>query len=78
MPHDFEIKRGLTVGEWLHQEIVDTLHIETDAWAVERVNRVASQLQAGRPAADRLKVVVPLIRPITAFTAPGRWIWKAP
>jgi Peptidase family M48 len=73
--HDFELKRGLTVGDWLHQEIVDTFHIESEQWAVERVTRVAARLQAGRSSSEVLEVVVPWIRPITAFTAPGRWIY---
>jgi hypothetical protein len=75
MPHDFEIKRGLPVGEWRPQEIVDTLHLETEAWAVEQVTRVASRLQTGRQADEQLEVIIPWIRAITAFTAPGRWIY---
>jgi predicted Zn-dependent protease len=75
MPHDFEIVRGLTVGEWLHQTITDTLHLETEPWAVDQVNRVAARLQSGRQPEDQLEVLIPWIRAIIAFTAPGRWIY---
>jgi predicted Zn-dependent protease len=77
MAHDFELTKGVTVGDWLHQEVVDAFYIETEPWAVDRVTRVATRLQAGRPESEQLEVVIPWIRIITAFTAPGRWIYMS-
>lgn len=42
---------------------------------MERVRRVEERLQAGRPAGRRLTVEVPWLQTVTAFTAPGRYVY---
>jgi hypothetical protein len=37
MAHDCEIEPGVTVGQWVHDEIVRTLIIEREPWALQRV-----------------------------------------
>jgi hypothetical protein len=75
MAHDFEIEPGVTVGQWLHDEIVRTLIIEREPWALERVGGAATRLQAGRPQSEQLEVVIPWVSARTAFTVPGRYIY---
>jgi hypothetical protein len=72
---DFDIEPGLSFGTWLHDEIAEECVIETTGWAPERVARVAARLQSVVPEGERLVVVVPWSDLITAFTAPGRYIY---
>jgi Zn-dependent protease with chaperone function len=72
---DFEIEPGLSFGTWLHSEIVDECVIESTGWAPERVERVASRLQSVVPEGQRFIVLVPFIDEVTAFTAPGKYIY---
>jgi hypothetical protein len=58
-------------GEWLHDQIREAVHFETEAWAIERIQRVQDRLQAGRPESERLIVEIPWLEVVTAFTAPG-------
>jgi glycosyltransferase involved in cell wall biosynthesis len=55
----------------MHKEI----YFEQEAWAVERVGRVNDRLQSGRLPANRLIVEIPWLEEVTAFTAPGRYIY---
>jgi hypothetical protein len=73
--HDFAIERGQSFGEWLHSEIVEAATIEDAPWAIERIRRVEARLQIGRPESDRLVVEIPWLDEMTAFTAPGRYIY---
>lgn len=75
MPSDVQIEEDNSVGEWLHDQISDAAHFEQEAWAVDRVRRVADRLQAGRPLSERLVVEIPWLDLCTAFTAPGRYIY---
>jgi len=75
MPHDFEFEKGTLFGEWLHQQTREAIHFEDEAWAIDRVRRVEERLQAGREAAQRLVVEIPWLDEVTAFTAPGRYIY---
>jgi hypothetical protein len=72
---DFDIEPGLSFGTWLHNAIVDECVIEKTGWASERVERVALRLQSVVPEGERLVVVVPWMDMVTAFTAPGRYIY---
>jgi hypothetical protein len=72
---DFDIEPGLSFGTWLHNEIVGECVIEKSGWAPERVERVAQRLQSVVPEGERLVVVVPWMDMVTAFTAPGRYIY---
>ena len=75
MAGDFEIEKGASFGEWLHDHICEAVHFETEAWAIERIQRVQDRLQAGRPESERLIVEIPWLEEVTAFTAPGRYIY---
>lgn len=75
MAWDFEIKPGLTFGEWLHRELKEELAFEKPGWAVEQVTQVAGRLQRRRLPHERLHVEVAWISVPTAFTAPGRYIY---
>jgi hypothetical protein len=75
MGGDFALAEGITFGEWVHAHLHRNVFFEKDGWAVERVHRVATRLQAGRPILDQLFVEVPCIRIRTAFTLPGRYIY---
>ncbi len=75
MAGDFEIEKGASFGECLHDQMHEAVHFETEAWALERIQRVQARLQAGRPEAERLIVEIPWLDEVTAFTAPGRYIY---
>ena len=76
MPNDdFEIEPGLSFGTWLHAEILHECVIESTGWAPERVARVAARLQGVVPEGERFVVVVPWMNAVTAFTAPGKYIY---
>jgi predicted Zn-dependent protease len=77
MAHDFELETGTWFGEWLHQEMHEEFYFEAEPWAIERVQRVEDRLQAGRPMPERLSVEIPWVEEVTAFTAPGRYIYIA-
>jgi len=63
------------VSAWLHRVLTDAYAYEREGWALERVARVASRLQVGVPEDARRKVEVLWIPEVTAFTAPGRYIY---
>lgn len=75
MAGDFQFEKGDSFGEWLHQQFREAVHFETEAWAVDRARRVAERLQAGRPESERLIVEIPWLDVVTAFTAPGRYVF---
>lgn len=75
MAGDFPFEKGASFGEWLHSQLHEAVHFETEAWALERVQRVEDQLQAGRPDSHRLVVEIPWMEVVTACTAPGRYIY---
>ena len=72
---DFDIEPGLSFGTWLHGEITDECVIEKTGWAPERVDRVALRLQGVVPDVERFVVIVPWSEVVTAFTAPGKYIY---
>ena len=75
MSADFEIENGTTFGEWLHQQISDAAHFEQEPWAIDRLRRVEGRLQARRADSERLVVEIPWLEVVSAFTAPGRYIY---
>lgn len=75
MGHDFQVDHRNSFGEWLHQEIVEAVVIEDAPWAIDRIRRVEDRLQADRAVVDRLIVEIPWLEEVTAFTAPGRYIY---
>ncbi len=77
MAHDFEFEKGTSFGEWLHQQMHEAIHFEDEAWAIERVERVGRRLQSGRQPPEQLIIEIPWLEEVTAFTAPGRYIYFA-
>jgi len=75
MAGDFKFEKGASFGEWLHEEMRKAVHFETEAWAMDRARRIEDRLQAGRPESERLLVEIPWLDVVTAFTAPGRYIY---
>lgn len=75
MSADLEIGKGVHFGEWLHEQMHKDIHFEEEPWAVERVRQVENRLQEGRPPLKRLSVEIPWLEVVTAFTAPGRYIY---
>jgi predicted Zn-dependent protease len=62
-------------GEWVYDQIASEAYIESSGWAVERVERVLSRLQADRTEEDRFQIVVPWLQVFTAFISPGNYIF---
>ncbi len=66
-----------TMGDAIYEHLFHSVHLETTGWAAERVDRVAERLQRDRPRDARLRVHVPWIFNVMAFTAPGRHVFFA-
>jgi predicted Zn-dependent protease len=71
----FHFEDDLALGEWFHSQFAVSCGLETERWAVERVNRVERQLQVKRAPAARLIPEIIWLQEMTAFTAPGRYIY---
>ncbi|NEP46419.1 MAG: M48 family metalloprotease [Okeania sp. SIO2H7] len=63
------------VGEWLLEEVQKQIVIEKSGWAKERVTKVAKRLNSIRPGCEVLKPVVIWVPQVTAFIAPGGYIY---
>lgn len=74
---DFEINEGLLFSEWLHSEIADTAFLEKNGFMPDRVRAVSDRLQQDRPEKTRFVAEIPWLQAITAFTAPGKYIYFA-
>ena len=61
-----------TLGDYIHEHLLDLYHFEEDGWARDLVDRVGERLQGPEP---RFLVHVPWMDEFTAFTAPGRHIF---
>jgi predicted Zn-dependent protease len=59
---------------WLKCQTISKLR-RTPHSAIDRVRRVETRLQAGRPDSERLLVEIPWLDGLTAFTAPGRYVY---
>jgi hypothetical protein len=75
MAGDFKFEKGLSFGNWLHCQLREVIHFETERWALDRAQRVQDRLQADRPEEQRLVVEIPWMDAVTAFTAPGRYVY---
>jgi Zn-dependent protease with chaperone function len=75
MAGDFQLERGASFGEWIHEQMHEAVAFETEAWALDRIRRVEQKLQEGRPEAERLLVEIPWMEHVNAFTCPGRYIY---
>jgi peptidase M48-like protein len=74
---DVEIEAGVYLGEWLRQEIDNSVFVEKSGHFPDKVARIAQRLQRDRPPERRLLVEIPWISLFTAFTPPGRYIYFA-
>jgi hypothetical protein len=75
MAGDFQLEEGVAFGNWLHEQIAEAVYFEMEPWALDRVRRVTERLQTGRSGAEALIVEIPWFDEVSAFTAPGRYIY---
>lgn len=62
---------NLEFGEWFLGEIKKVFLVKRSEW----VDGIAARLQANRPQEERREVVIIWLSEMTAFTAPGRYIY---
>jgi predicted Zn-dependent protease len=62
-------------GAFLHRILTEGFCHEREAWALEQARSVADRLQAERPPEERFRVEILWTAEVTAFTAPGRWVY---
>ena len=62
-------------AEWVHAELVRECSLETQAWALERVQRVQDRLNSCRPGREALDTTILTIRPPLAFTLAGTHVY---
>ena len=74
-PQDLEVTPGVSLGQWLYDELGEEVLFETEPWALERVERVLARLTPQRPGKRALRVVIPSVTAVAAFTAPGPFIF---
>jgi len=72
---DLEAAPGVSIGQWLHDELEAEVLFEKEGWALDRVTRVMARLNHHRPEGRPLTVVIPWITAATALTAPGPYIF---
>jgi hypothetical protein len=58
-------------GDWFYQQIDKAFLVKRTDW----VDGIAARLQSGRPDSERREVIVIWLSAMTAFTAPGRYIY---
>jgi len=71
-----EVAQGpVTMGEWMRIVFEHTLDIVDDGESVARAQRIAEAIQKGRPSWDRRTILVVDAGEVTAFAAPGAYIY---
>ncbi len=80
MPSD--IRTEAELGDWMHAQLVAEYGNETESWATERVGRITARLNSVRAACpvrgvcpQDLKTEILWIGAMTAFAAPGSYIY---
>ncbi len=63
------------LGERLHHELTSAFAKESESWAIERMQRVAKQMQYDRTSANCFIPVILWLDQMTAFAAPGRYLY---
>jgi len=71
IPESGMSKHDVEFGDWFYQQIADAFIVKRTDW----VDGIAARLQSGRPASARHEVILILLSDMTAFTAPGRFIY---
>ena len=61
--------------EWLRGQLVEAYGMERETWAVDQVRRVIDKINSVRNREPQFTVEVLWLREMTAFTAPGRFIY---
>ena len=61
--------------EWLRGQLVEAYGMERETWAVDQVRRVIDKINGVRNREPQFTVEVLWLREMTAFTAPGRFIY---
>lgn len=72
---DAHLADDFSLGEWLHGELMDAYGYETEAWAVDRVERISKRLHAERGSAPPLQAEILWVGAMNAFAAPGRYVY---
>ncbi len=63
------------IGDVILAAFKENAIVESEPWAIERVERVLKRLHEARKLKNKFRVVIPWIQEPTAFTAPGRYIF---
>jgi predicted Zn-dependent protease len=75
MPDTASTLDGTALGEWLHGAIVEACEVDTTPWVIEIVERVVERLHPTLPSGARPEILVIFVQAMTAFTAPGGYIY---
>jgi hypothetical protein len=75
MPDDASADQLEELGEWLHGRLMEQFGLETENWAVERAGRAARALNSHRKHFRPLRAEILWTQEMTAFTAPGSYIY---
>jgi len=70
-PYDDE----LGFDDWLHSVLVDAYGMDDETWSTEIVTRTRERINGVLRSSIRLVPVVLWLRPLIAFTAPGRYVY---
>lgn len=70
-----EVADEESLGEWLHGELIASYGLETEEWARERVERVTERLHVLRTAGRQLRSEILWMQTMSAFTAPGGYLY---
>lgn len=64
-----------TIGEIIYDVISEECIIETENWAIERINNIMRKFSKSCELEKKYHVVIPWLNEFTAFTAPGNYIF---
>jgi predicted Zn-dependent protease len=64
-----------TIGDAIYDALKENTIIESEPWALDRVANIMKRLAAAHPPAGEFEVVIPWMNEVSAFTAPGRYIF---
>ena len=76
MSDDFEIEKGVMLGDWLHDQFKQEVHFEEEPSWMGRVGRIEARLQEVRGEGERLKIEVPWIEEVK-LSEDASWKTKA-